>query len=114
MKILFIYNADSGKFNSILDIAHKIVSPSTYKCSLCYLTHNTLNEKSEWINFKESSNHNLKFLHKNEFEAQYSAKFEYPVILDITGKMKVLFSNVELEKFKNVKDLITSIEKAAN
>lgn len=114
MKILFIYNADSGKLNSIFDIAHKVISPSTYKCSLCSLTHSALNEKSEWANFKKSSKHNLQFLHKDEFEAQYSTKFEYPVILDITEEMKVLFSNLELEKFKNVKDLIAGIEKVAN
>ncbi len=114
MKILFIYNADSGKLNSLFDIAHKVISPSTYKCSLCSLTHNALNEKSEWANFKKSSKHNLQFLHKDEFEAQYSTKFEYPVILDITEEMKVLFSNLELEKFQNVKDLIAGIEKVAN
>lgn len=78
------------------------------------MTHNALNEKSEWANFKESSKHNLQFLHKDEFEAQYSTKFEYPVILDITEEMKVIFSNLELEKFKNVKDLIAGIEKVAN
>ncbi len=114
MKILFIYNADSGKLNTILDIAHKVISPSTYKCSLCSLTHDALNEKSEWMNFKKTSKHDLQFLHKDEFETQYSTRYEYPVILDITDEMKVLFSGSELKKFKNTKDLIASIEKLAS
>lgn len=113
MKILFVYNADSGRLNSILDIAHKVINPSTYSCSLCSLTHNAFKEKTEWANFKASSKHDLQFLHKNEFKAQYSARFEYPVILDITEGMKVVFSKLELERFKNVKDLIAGIEKVA-
>lgn len=98
----------------MFDIAHKVISPSTYKCALCSLTHHALSEKSEWANFRKSSRHDLQFLHRDEFEAQYSASFEYPVILDITGEMKVLFSSQELEKFKNVKELISGIEKAAS
>ncbi|MBI5659455.1 MAG: GTPase [Nitrosomonadales bacterium] len=97
----------------MFDIAHKVISPSTYQCALCSLTHNALSEKSEWADFRKSSRHDLQFLHKNEFEAQYSTRFDYPVILDITGEMKTLFSNLELAEFKNVKDLIAGIEKAA-
>ncbi len=112
MNIIFVYNADSGKINSIFDIAHKIVSPSTYKCTLCSLTHDTLNEKVEWARFKESSGHALEFYHKDEFENKFKTKYEYPVILDNTVKMRILFSNVQLSKFKTLKDLILSIEKS--
>jgi len=111
MKILFIYNADSGKVNSLFDIAHKVVSPSTYKCSLCSLTHDALSEKSEWKKFKNTSRHDLQFLHKDEFEAQYPARYEYPVVLDVTDEAKVLLSASQLKQFKNTRDLITNIEK---
>lgn len=36
---LFVYNADSGLFNTATDIAHKILLPETYACNLCALTH---------------------------------------------------------------------------
>jgi hypothetical protein len=39
MKLLFVYNADSGLFNSIAEAAHKIVSPQTYRCDLCRITY---------------------------------------------------------------------------
>jgi hypothetical protein len=37
--LLFVYNADSGVFNLVTDIAHKIFSPQTYACQLCCITH---------------------------------------------------------------------------
>ena len=39
-KFIFIYNAKGGRWNSTLDLVHKYVSPSTYKCSLCKITFN--------------------------------------------------------------------------
>ncbi len=36
--LIFVYNADSGLLNAINDGILKIVSPSTYQCSLCSLT----------------------------------------------------------------------------
>ncbi len=45
---------------------------------------------------------------------KFKAKFEYPVILDNTVKMKILFTNVELSQFKTLKDLILSLENVGN
>ncbi len=33
MEIQFIYNAKNGLANSIIDLAHKIISPDTYQCN---------------------------------------------------------------------------------
>jgi hypothetical protein len=57
MNLLFVYNANSGKLNAAFDMAHKAISPSTYKCSLCALTHNPLKEKKEWVDFQKASKH---------------------------------------------------------
>ena len=32
MKLIFVYNAESGKLNTLFDIAHKVIKPETYKC----------------------------------------------------------------------------------
>ncbi len=45
MDLIFVYNADSGKLNVLFDVGHKIVSPGTYKCDLCTLTHGTFTER---------------------------------------------------------------------
>jgi len=43
--IVFIYNAHSDIWNKYIDFAHKIISPSTYACDLCSLTHGNYSEK---------------------------------------------------------------------
>ena len=48
-KFIFIYNAKGGRWNSTLDLVHKYVSPSTYKCSLCKITFN-IGMKEKWKN----------------------------------------------------------------
>ncbi|WP_241234677.1 hypothetical protein [Nonlabens ponticola] len=53
-KLIFVYNANSGRINSWLDSAHKIISPSTYQCKLCELTHGAFTEHDEWSRFRES------------------------------------------------------------
>lgn len=112
MKVIFVYNADSGKLNTIFDTAHKIVSPSTYQCSLCSLTYGAFSEKGEWAKFRESSDADLEFLHKDEFENMFPQRYEYPVIVDATDDMKVLFSKERLDKFESVEELIAAIRTA--
>lgn len=72
--LLFVYNADSGLFNTLTDIAHKVFSPDTYECNLCMITHDNLSMKSDWKDFIEQLNINLEFLHRDEFISQYDMK----------------------------------------
>ena len=51
--LLFVYNADSGPLNALLDFGHKIVSPGTYPCSLCRLTYGTFGMRREWREFTQ-------------------------------------------------------------
>ena len=81
MKVIFVYNAESGAANSILDIGHKILKPDTYSCNLCQLTFGTFTENSEWKKLRKSSNHEMEFLHKDEFEKKYNETLNYPTIL---------------------------------
>ena len=108
MKIIFVYNANSGLVNSLLDIGHKVISPKTYACDLCNLTYGVMSEREEWKQFRESSKDELEFLHKDDFEKKYKEKREYPTILkmnDADGLDEVI-SKEELNKLKNVNELI--------
>lgn len=112
MKLIFVYNANSGKLNSILDIAHKVVSPSTYQCSLCSLTHGALTEKAQWKAFKNNAKHTLTFYHKDEFEKKYHTTFDYPVILQTNEDkqtMDIIFKAEQLNSFNSVEQLIAAI-----
>ena len=54
-RLLFVYNADSGLFNTMADIGHKIFSPQTYSCLLCALTHGYFRERDEWRRFVDDN-----------------------------------------------------------
>ncbi|MDH4285651.1 MAG: hypothetical protein OEV35_10075 [Gallionellaceae bacterium] len=110
MKLIFVYNAESGKLNALFDIAHKILKPETYQCSLCALTHDALSEKKVWSDFKARTKLELEFLHKDEFQKQYGQARDYPVILENTEPIRVFIGPEELNRFENAEELIKRIE----
>ena len=69
--LMFVYNADSGLFNTMADIGHKIFSPETYECALCALTHGYFKERGEWREFVENLGTECQFLHRDEFVKRY-------------------------------------------
>ena len=69
--LVFVYNANSGLFNTLSDIAHKILSPQTYACNLCAITHTPLGMRQEWKTFLEHLELEKEFLHTDEFHARY-------------------------------------------
>lgn len=106
-KLLFVYNADGGLFSKVSDFAHKILSPSTYPCSLCALTYDNFGMKKEWAEFLRRLNMEQEFFHKDEFLKKYP-KFqtEFPVILIDNGSaMEVLVPHAMVEACTSLKDL---------
>ncbi len=114
-ELIFIYNADSGLKNAILDGAHKILSPSTYDCHLCQLTHGAFTEKKAWKDFRERHNIPMLFLHKDEYIKDYASKFghkfKFPLILGATHSgLEVVVSTERLNGLSETEDLITLLE----
>ena len=72
--LVFVYNADSGVFNTLADAAHKLFSPRTYACNLCALTHTAVRMRGEWKRFLEGLGRPLEFLHADELAARYGLK----------------------------------------
>lgn len=114
-KIIFIYNAKSGKLNSLLDVAHKLISPKTYQCKLCTITHDTFTENILWKEFRQKASLPLEFLHKDEFEKRYkNIETKYPVIfLQEEEKLTEWISKSEIEKIETTQELIHLIETKA-
>lgn len=112
MSIIFIYNANSGILNLLKDVAHKIMSPSTYPCSLCNLTYNTFNENPTWRAYRKNKSSQFIFLHKDEFENQYPvATFKYPTVLkEDHGQLERLLQPSELNKMTSADQLIQELE----
>lgn len=131
-QLIFVYNANSGKLNALMDSAHKVVSPSTYQCRLCDLTFDVFKENELWIRFRESvaTTHpdlKLEFLHKDEFEKQYWSKwlpkYNYPILLSVSNKaqdyndgfgtnsgMDIFLSTEEIDLMTNTEVLVETIQ----
>jgi len=71
---VFVYNADSGFVNTLLDIGHKIVAPRTYACNLCAITHSTFSMRQDWKRFVAGLGVPVQFLHRDELEKQYGIR----------------------------------------
>ena len=69
--LVFVYNADSGVFNTLADAAHKIFSPRTYACNLCALTYGAVRMRGGWREFLDGLGRPLEFLHADELAARY-------------------------------------------
>ncbi|HVF68657.1 MAG TPA: hypothetical protein VM914_13390 [Pyrinomonadaceae bacterium] len=84
--LVFVYNADSGVFNTLADAAHKIFSPETYACNLCALTHTAFGMRGEWRRFLEGLGVPLEFLHADELRSRYGLKdVELPAVFEKEG-----------------------------
>ncbi|HDP89463.1 MAG TPA: hypothetical protein ENN42_05830 [Thioalkalivibrio sp.] len=81
--LIFVYNADSGLFNTMADIGHKIFSPQTYACELCALTHGYFQERREWRDFVESLPLACEFMHRDEFLRAHPEQdgLRFPLVL---------------------------------
>lgn len=69
--LVFVYNAGSGLFNAVADMAHKVFSPRTYECNLCALTYSTFTMRKDWKRFLETLDRPLEFLHADELKNRY-------------------------------------------
>lgn len=114
-KLIFIYNADSGIGNMIIDGAHKIFSPGTYTCSLCDITYGAFTENSTWKKFRKETDLQMEFLHKDEFAKAYASKFghkfSFPIVLaETNGSLEVFIKTEELNGMEKAEVLIGLIK----
>ena len=122
--------------NSLLDSAHKIVSPDTYDCKLCELTFGIFKENEDWSRFRKNlletnPDLQLEFLHKDEFAKQYWSKwlpdYGFPIILSVSdvkqdyndgfgtnSGLDIFINTPEMNSIETVEQLMEAIEKRLN
>jgi hypothetical protein len=71
MRLVLVYNADSGVFSAVADSVHKLLAPETYACGLCYYTHGALGMKRAFRDFLERLAVPAAFFHRDEFGKHY-------------------------------------------
>lgn len=110
-KLIFVYNADSGLFNTITDIAHKIFSADTYQCQLCNITHGKLAMRDSWKKFIEQLPYVVEYLHRDDYESLLKnpafayPRIDYPAILLKRDQPSVLLSSNEINSCDSVSAL---------
>jgi len=112
--VVFVYNADSGLFNLVSDMAHKLISPDTYDCQLCMLTHGHLGMRDQWRDYLDSLDAELEFLHRNEFIKKYpQTAVELPALfLSRAGEVELLVSSETIKHCATMDNLIEKVNQA--
>ena len=112
-ELVFVYNADSGLFNLLADMAHKAFSPSTYNCQLCKLTHGHFGMREQWKTYLESIQAELVFLHRDEFHKQYGQHdAELPALfINIDGSAELFMNSSDINACSTLQSLIEGLEK---
>lgn len=106
-KLIFVYNAESGMFNALTDLAHKTLSPETYSCNLCALTYSTFGMRREWKGFLENLDLSFEFLHADEMREIYQANgAPLPaVFIKEDEKLRVLIEAAEINECRTLGEL---------
>ena len=113
-KLVFVYNADSGLFNTLTDIAHKLISPQTYNCNLCAITHSAFGMQKEWKAYLAGLDAELEFLHADELKARYGVQgVPLPAVFRRQdGELTVCIDAPSINACANSEDLKRLIEDA--
>lgn len=102
--LIFIYNAESGLSNALLDTGRRIFNPSKYPCALCMVTYGPFGMKDDWKTFVTQLPYNVIFLHSDELSEELKKmQLELPsLVLQRSGTATVLIGGQE---FRTIKDL---------
>ena len=110
-RLIFIYAADSGLFNTVTDIAHKIFSPKTYECQLCKISHGWFGMHEQWRKGIEELGVEPEYHHRDRLPAALEkscAGLEFPCILLQKEKddARILMNQEEISKFEGIDKLL--------
>lgn len=113
-RLIFVYNAKGGILNKAIDAVHKIISPTTYRCELCALTHDTVGIKRQWDDFLARLEYEKAFYYKEEWE-QATAYIEAPLPVALLQRNaaeepEVILSKKEMQQMKDLQELIEILE----
>lgn len=112
MRVVLVYQADSGLKSALIDGLHKVVSPKTYACQLCKLTHGAFSERKNWKAFLNQTQIEFEILHRDEFISYHGVESDFPAIFEFSeGVLKRLLGPEEIAQFKSELDLIEYFRK---
>ena len=113
LEVLFVYNADGGLLGAVMDAIHKVLSPDTYPCRLCELTHSTFRMRARWKKFLKGLDARCEFMHRDQFRAlQDAPDVRLPAVfarLRRDGPFEVLLDTEEIEACSSTEELESAL-----
>ncbi|MCH9647079.1 MAG: hypothetical protein K0U98_02505 [Deltaproteobacteria bacterium] len=100
-RLIFVYKADTGKVNALLDSAKKLLMIKG--CTLCSITHGLAGEKEEWRNCREEIGVPVEIFHRDEIDSRLGkvVRDQLPVVVaETVGDLVVLLTPEVLERCK--------------
>lgn len=79
-RLLFVYNADSGIGNAVIDALHKVISPGTYSCDLCKITYGITSMKGKWKAFLTHLELETVFVYRDQWQVEFKRSDKLPAI----------------------------------
>lgn len=85
-RLIFVYNAEAGLIDGVIDTIHKIVSPATYPCSLCAVTYGVIGMRRRWRNWLAAAPLPAVFHHRADFRIAFPAEADW--MLPLVARMR--------------------------
>jgi hypothetical protein len=107
-QLIFVYNADGGTLNAIMDSAHKLFAPTTYQCSLCAITHGMLAMRQDWKDYMGKLPYETRFYHRDGFRQEWptqNAALPAIFMLEDDGSLRTVVEAQELNEQKSIAQL---------
>ncbi|HUO85390.1 MAG TPA: hypothetical protein VM534_09780 [Thermoanaerobaculia bacterium] len=84
-KLLFVYNADSGKWSAFVDSAKKLFRIQGW--TLCSITHGLAGEKEQWRDCRDEIGVPVDYVHRDELGGKLGeiAEAQLPCVVAETG-----------------------------
>jgi hypothetical protein len=112
--LIFVYNAESGMTNALLDVGRRVFAPESYPCSLCAVTYGPFGMKKDWKDFTAKLPYEVTFLHKDELpEAVLAKNLTFPCLVLKSGdNITNLIDGAEFKKITDLNSLKDEVTKA--
>ena len=112
MMLIFVYNANSGSFNALIDIARRVFFPQTYPCNLCAITYSVTGMRREWPRFLRGLDTPFEFIHRDELSERYDVEgVILPAVFKRNGrKLTVLIDAEAINSCQNLEELIQLVK----
>ena len=108
--LVFVWNADAGMLNAVKDSLHKWISPETYSCKLCQLTHGFRTENIAWREFLDFVGRPVFFFYRDSFpKSGITIEFaeRYPAVIELQkGRWRMVLKSEDFDEITSLQELI--------